>query len=68
MVATHIKEGASPSRVSKMKTDKEVIADIESLAKFFRVALQNPKNSPRANEIYTLTRRLNKVLDKVLSS
>ena len=63
MVATHIKDGASPSGVSKMtKLEKEVIADIESLAKFFRVALRNPKNSPRAYEILTLVKRLNKVL------
>lgn len=44
------------------KTNKEVLDDVESLAKFFRVALQNPKNSPRANEIYTLVKRLNNVL------
>jgi len=46
-----------------MKTDKEVLNDIESLAKFFRVALRNPKNSQKAYEIFTLVKRLNNVLD-----
>jgi len=49
-----------------MKTKEEVVSDITSLTKFFRVALQDPKHSNKAGQILDLYKKLNKVLDRCL--
>ena len=44
--------------------NKEELSDIESLGKFFKKALKEPKNSDKAGEIYRLVKRLNIVLSR----
>lgn len=42
----------------------QVLEDIESLIEHFKITLHDPKHSNRAGQIYTLLKKLNKVLDK----
>lgn len=45
---------------------EDVLNDIESLVKFFRKALQNPRNSSRAGHIYMQFKKLNTIFSSVV--